>query len=490
ADVTVVVQNRGPAADEGSIEFTVRQARLDAADLLDPDPADLVAGTRPVAEGRATVGTLGPGAIAAVRSTLSIPNPRSWDIGRPGLYVLEVTVRDAAGRSDTLDATFGLRQVAVDPTGPRILLNGRAVTFGGVALHDESITPGPDGEAATGTPAATAAQALRQLRQVQAVGATLLRMGHVPAEPALLTLADRLGLAVWEEVPLTHFTPLSFGLTLARGIPQQMAREMALRDMNHPSVLFYGLANESSGGPAQAQAMGELRTAIRALDPTRLLGQAGYSFDVDDRSSDDLDVVGFTFYHGVFYGGDATTGTRDALAAAHARYPAKPIVVLEFGHWADGPEGTADQVRILDETGRELALHSTARPGGYVAAMVWWTLDDYFTSQPGIDLERFGLFEPDGTPRPVASAAASLYASLAVTLPTTTAPADAPVAAPLAPPPSGASADVSADAPDGRGHLGWLATLMVYGFGVGALTLGAWTGLALRSSRLPRRRRR
>src|SRR5207302_7551543 len=42
---------------------------------------------------------------------------------------------------DDLYTSFGLRQVRVDSTAPRILLNGNPIVFNGVALHEEAQLP-------------------------------------------------------------------------------------------------------------------------------------------------------------------------------------------------------------------------------------------------------------------------------------------------------------------------------------------------------------
>ena len=62
--------------------------------------------------------------------------------------------------------------------------------------------------------------------------------------------------------------------------------------MNHPSVLFHGLANESTGGIEREQALTTLHSLDRALDGTRLTGQAAYGSEPDDRTSRPLDVAG------------------------------------------------------------------------------------------------------------------------------------------------------------------------------------------------------
>ncbi len=253
---------------------------------------------------------------------------------------------------------------------------------------------------------------MRQLRRADSVGARLIRSGHAPANPLLLRLADRLGFAIWEEIPLYHYTPQTFEVAMGRGIPQQMLREMALRDMNRPSVLFHGLANESTGEDERTKALTELRDVDREIDGTRLTGQAAYGFNPADPTSAPLDVSGFTFYHGVFYGDDPASGTASALETAHRTFPAKPIVVLEFGRWADSPAEFPEQTRIFAATAPEIFSRRDTTPGGYVSAGVWWTLTDYATLRPFLEVEHFGLYGSDGRPRPVAGAVRSLFEAL------------------------------------------------------------------------------
>ena len=44
-----------------------------------------------------------------------------------------------------------------------------------------------------------------------------------------------------------------------------------------------------------------------------------------------------------------------------------------------------------------------------MGAAVWWTLDDYWTQRPGVKIEHFGLFTPNGNPRPAGIQAADLF---------------------------------------------------------------------------------
>jgi beta-galactosidase len=409
ADVSVVVRNAGDEASVAAV--TVEVFPADAADPnpLDPDPRALLgADALSVIRTRLPDEALAPGDVVRLETSFLIDNAARWTPLSPSLYVLRVTVEVDGQDVDRLHETFGFRQVAVDPDGPAVLLNGRRVSLAGAALHDQVLEPGPGGEGRI--PAR--AEILAQLRRAESIGIHLIRTGHTPANPDLLGLADRLGFAIWEEIPLYHYTPQTYQIAMRRGIPQQMLREMALRDMNRPSVLFHGLSNESTGEDARVRSLQELHDIDRAIDGTRLTGQAAYGFAPTDPTSGPLDVAGYTFYHGVFYGADAAADTATALEAAHRTYPDKPIVILEFGRWADGPNGLETQRRVFELTAPELFSRRASLPGGFLSAAVWWTLEDYATLRPNLAVEHFGLIDPAGNSRPVAAAARETFADL------------------------------------------------------------------------------
>jgi beta-galactosidase len=408
------------AGDPATVRASIHAASVDPDNLLDPDPRSLVTdGADPllVAEEPVTF----PAAGTQVGTTLSLQfgDADTWSPAVPSLYVLHVELLRVGPLSDPREGrvhdemwtTFGIRHVAVDPAGPSVMLNGDRAFFRGVGLHGETLAFLPDGGLASGTPAQRPADVLADLRDATAVGADLLRAGHQPADPLVLMLADRLGFAVWEEIPLYHASPLVFERSMGRGIPQQMLREMALRDMNRPSVLFHGFANESTGDDERTDALAALHEIDRAIDGTRLTGQAAYGWRPGDPTHAPLDVAGFTSYHGVFYGTDAAIDTRRALADAHEAYPEKPIMVLEFGRWADAPADEERQRVILEETYGVLEANRGDELGGFVAAATWWSLHDFATPLAGIRVEQFGLYRPDGTLRPAGELAVATFAA-------------------------------------------------------------------------------
>ncbi len=451
---------------EAHVRLEVLPVQVTSENVTSFDPRQLVpAQSEPLAESSVGPIGLGPGEVAVAEASFLFGGADRWELLRPALYALRVTVSTEEG-SDELWTTFGLRSVTVEPESARLLLNGEPTMLRGVALHDEVIVTA-DGAPVSAHRPTQPSELLAQLEHAREVGARLIRAGHTPANPLLLMLTDRLGFAVWEEIPLYHYTPLTFDIAMRRGIPQQMLREMALRDFNRPSVLFHGLANESTGGDGRQEALAQLHEVDREIDGTRLTGQAAYGSQPEDPTHEPLDVGGYTFYYGVFYGADAAAGTGRALELAHATHPHKPVMALEFGRWMNDQDGAARQRRIFEETFPEFRRRSTAAVGGYVAAAVWWTLEDYTTLRPGIDVEHFGLFAPDGIQRPVAQAARAAYGTRPFTGELLGIESDV----------SGAQVEGRTESPDLRlvGYLGY-ALLVAFGILGGVLFILVRTG--------------
>lgn len=406
----------GAPGGTATVTATILPATVQPSNLLSPDPRDLVAATAEVQlETSQEIDVPAAGDTAVVPLSLTFGEADRWSPQRPALYVLRIELRwndrplDAreARQADVFWTTFGIRHLAVDES--RVLLNGTPIFLRGVGVHDESLVFDPAGELIGGSPYETPERVRGTLEEARRVGANFLRAGHQPASPMLLMLADRLGFAVWEEIPLYHATPYVFERVMARGIPQQMLREMALRDMNRPSVLFHGFANESTGQDERQAAMAELHDIDREVDGTRLTGQAAYGWQPDDPTHSPLDVAGYTFYYGVFYGDDAADDTRRALGIAHGAHPDKPIMVLEFGRWADTLADEAAQRRVFEETYPMLQRFRADAPGGFLSAATWWTLRDFATQIAGIEVEDFGLVRPDGQLRPAGELAADAF---------------------------------------------------------------------------------
>jgi beta-glucuronidase len=411
ADVSMVVQHRGPETLSAAIRVRLWPAQVNAGNLLNPGASALIpSSAQPLLDRYIDLGSITGDSVMRVAAPFSIRSADLWSPALPALFVLGVTMLADGKPVDNLFTSFGLRQVKVDSTAPRILLNGQPVVFNGVALHEDLIEPTQKGRP-NGGPATSPSDIHDLLVRVLRIHADLVRVDHHPPNQMLPVLADRLGLAVWEEIPLYHFTPQTFSIAMDRGIPQQMLAEMDLRDFNRPSVLFHGFANESAGRSERAHALNTLHTLDRRIDGTRLTGQAASGSEPADPTSAKLDVAGYTFYYGVLYGGRLSgVAIQNALLEAHRAYPRKPLMILEYGRWSDSPAEDQLQLRVFNTYHSQLSAAFASEQGGFVSAAVWWALDDYWTERAGLTVENFGLYRPDGSLRPAGIAAARSFA--------------------------------------------------------------------------------
>ncbi|MGO4778572.1 glycoside hydrolase family 2 TIM barrel-domain containing protein, partial [Lysobacter sp. 2RAB21] len=126
------------------------------------------------------------------------------------------------------------------------------------------------------------ADAQRMLEQAKQLGANFVRLAHYPYNEHLLRLADRLGLLLWEEIPV--YQGIDFAAAGMQGKLEAMLAEMIGRDRNRASVIVWGIANETSPGPPRNAALTALAQQARRLDPTRLISAAFYGPGFHDRT--------------------------------------------------------------------------------------------------------------------------------------------------------------------------------------------------------------
>ena len=229
-----------------------------------PKPAESVAkitvtDTRSGAVVAAGAYTLNPASGSSrFEAALDVPGHRLWEIDDPALYRATVELIDAEGLSaDQRSVRFGFRDFRFENgyfrlNGRRILLKG-----GGYIAHFPAGYTVPLEED----------MLRRDVLNMKALGFNFCRLsfGGVPAR--MLDLFDETGILIHQE----HFGSWQF-----EDSPQMFPRwersigEVILRDRNHPSVVQWGLLNETPGGPLHDRAADSL-PFVRALDPSRVV---------------------------------------------------------------------------------------------------------------------------------------------------------------------------------------------------------------------------
>jgi hypothetical protein len=325
-----------------------------------------------------------------------------WGPGHPNLYAATLTVPGGQIRQ----THFGVREWSA--ADGRARLNGEPLALRGASFHEDSARHG-----AALTPADRAAL----VADLQAIGATMTR-AHYPPHPALLEAFDRLGIVVWEQVPVWRLT----GAQLAGPLGDQalaLLRTTVARDRSHASVMAWSVENETQAGGAGERSY-VLRAAalVRALDPTRLVAADASLSPLDGISPalDGLDAIGLNEYVG-WYGGTLPRMLRSLLGAVGPRFAHPALFVTETGAEANRSgsartKGTyAFQRRFLARTFD--VLDADPRLSG---ALVWalrdfpvrpgWTGGNPHPSPP---LNAKGLYRRDGRAKPAAAAVARRF---------------------------------------------------------------------------------
>jgi beta-glucuronidase len=324
--------------------------------------------------------TIAPGATWTSRVSVRIAHPHLWAPGSPYLYKATLTVSDAAGRKlEGYTDESGIRSITVAGDGS-LLLNGRKLDLRGFNIHEMNITTGD---------ALSPAQLRALVGWVRELGGGIIR-AHYPLDPQIEELADRDGILLWSEIPVYQVDTKYLGQRSWLAFAHQELRTNILTNENHPSVLVWSVGNELSTPPPDAEARYIAGAAQLAhqLDPTRPVGMAIASWPgVSCQSAyAPLDVIGFNEYFGWFDAGGGTTDDPDALSPyldyLHACYPAKSLMITEFG-FEGNRSGPVEERGTYQYQAAAAAFHLgvfASKP--YISAAMWFALQD-FPAHPG-----------------------------------------------------------------------------------------------------------
>jgi beta-galactosidase len=176
----------------------------------------------------------------------TVRNPRKWSDESPHLYTLVLTLSDKTGAVlEAKSCKVGFRSIEFSKDNGKLLLNGKLTYLYGVNRHDHHPTKGM----------AVSRDDIRQdVRTLKQINFNCIRTSHYPNDPYFYDLCDEYGIFVIDEANLeTH----GLGSKLSNdpawtAAYQERSMRMALRDKNHPSIIFWSLGNESGRGPNHA----------------------------------------------------------------------------------------------------------------------------------------------------------------------------------------------------------------------------------------------
>jgi hypothetical protein len=244
--------------------------------------------------------------------TLTWSNAELWSVPRPYLYTLAIVVSVGGTAVDAINISVGVRDVAWNPDAG-LFLNQQAVKIRGFCNH----------ESFTGVGAAVPDRIdLLRIQQMRGLGGNGWRTSHNAPEPALLALADRLGIVVLDENRIFATQTNCPGcpdVPTYNGDQVQDFIDLIRRDRTHASIAFWSACNEAGCGDGRTEPALDFRLAAYANDGSRSFSanMGWLSPTHPTNMSDLLDVMGFSHPD---YG---------TVLAFHQQEPGKPLVANE-----------------------------------------------------------------------------------------------------------------------------------------------------------------
>lgn len=168
--------------------------------------------------------TLEANSDKTITQNIVVDKPKLWSISKPNLYRLEVQVVANNKVVDSYSEKIGIRKSEIKEDG--YYLNDEKLYITGTNQHQEYPYVGY---------AISDEAQYRDAIKIKNAGFDFVRMSHYPHAEAFLDACDELGILVMNSLTGWQF----FGNETFQKNAIQDIREMARRDRNHPSIIFW-----------------------------------------------------------------------------------------------------------------------------------------------------------------------------------------------------------------------------------------------------------
>jgi len=319
--------------------------------------------------------------VVRLESELNITNPKLWKPESPELYELRAYLMMDGAPLDEMDLNVGIREITIK--GSDLVLNGNKLFLQGILWKEDHPSYGS---------ALTYKKFEEDFIAIKNLGANLVRIADHPPHPYVLSLCDRYGLLVMEEIPSISVPASILGKDYFQEMAKSYAKEMVLRDRNHASVLAWGLGDNFDSSEKEAREyIQEVRTVIETLDARPVYYAT--SMINNDIASSEVDIAAINILT------PDVKQFRAKLEDWIRRHPNQPTILAKFGkavepgnyHGYSDPMSLEAQARYLIQhftVARELRI-----AGAVIASFADWRgdrpimtvdLNDRFLSTMGL----------------------------------------------------------------------------------------------------------
>ncbi len=238
----------------------------------------------------------------------------------PTMYTARLQLEKDGAIADEVTVYFGIRDYSVDVnTGFR--LNGQSYPLHGVSRHQDRFDKGW---------AISHEDQQQDMELIKEIGANTIRLAHYQHSQYFYSLCDQAGMVIWAEIPFISVFDES---EAARQNTLSQMTELVVQNYNHPSICFWGIANEITIGDDNAALQNnlkELHALAKRLDPSRLTTIANVSMlEIDSTHNEITDIIAYNHYFG-WYGGTVEQNG-PWLDDFHQKRPNCALAISEYG---------------------------------------------------------------------------------------------------------------------------------------------------------------
>lgn len=348
-----------------------------------------------------------PGNVSGFKHMpIRVPRPKLWSPDDPYLYSIRSVLRENGKEIDEQREPLGFRTYRFDPN-EGFFLNGKPLKLRGTNRHQD--------RAGFGNAVPDELQ-VRDLEIIKDAGFNFVRLAHYPQDPSVLAAADRLGLMLWEEIPIVNRVDLSEEFNQNS---ENMLREMIRQHRNHPSVILWGYMNEiflaapktEEYTRATVELAKRLEKIVHEEDPDRKTAIAFDRGDSTDRYHASglgqiTDVIGWNLYFGWYYGVFDDFGK--FMDDQHRRFPNRPQFISEYGANADVRVHSVAPVRFDSTTEWQALYHESylrqMNERKFISGGAVWNMFDFSSEFRGDTIPHInqkGLLTYDRNPKDV-----------------------------------------------------------------------------------------
>ncbi len=256
-----------------------------------------------------------------VRTVLEIPSPHLWQgVEDPYMYSITAELIRDEEVLDQVMIPLGIRTFKVDPQRG-FILNGKVTPLRGVSRHQDREDKGY---------AVTEEEMLEDAELIRELGANTVRLAHYQHSRYFYDLCDKFGFVVWAEIPL--ISAMNEEEAAHKNCRSQLM-ELICQNFHHPSICFWGIANEITIGgetPKMEERLRDLNHLAKELDPDRLTTMAQFFMQpIGSRLNFITDLVSYNHYFGWYVG--EFKDNEAWLDNFHSQYPNQALGISEYG---------------------------------------------------------------------------------------------------------------------------------------------------------------